>query len=487
MGLIRSRVGHVRARPTRKRCEVGGLVGYLGVRRGSSGRTEPAEYAMLTSIRIQNFKSVEKSELHLAELTLLIGANASGKSNVLEAIQLLSWIAGNGRFESIQSAMKDRQLRIRGSARNLTRMRNERDLVFHLGCVIEDVDQLGRLELDMGIEQTARGIRIVTESLRAPQAYTALPLYKVVEPAGEHSNQITVEYNNFARGKNKPQIFCADQQAVFVQLVSPARFGATHTDSQRLIPAATSAVQKWLVGILFLDPNPAVMRGYSYRSELRMQGDGANVSAVLHDLCEIQGRKSEVLDFVRSLPEQDIRDIQFSTTARDEVLLELTETFGNVEHGCEAGLLSDGTLRVLAVAATLLSVDEGSLVVIEEIDNGVHPNRAAMLLRAIRDVAARRKLHVLLTSHNPALLDALPASSLPDVTVCYRGDAGESRLVRLQDVDRYASIVAEGPLGSLVTQGVIDRYVKAPAVDEAAARKRALDLIESLMPGPEEP
>jgi hypothetical protein len=317
--------------------------------------------------------------------------------------------------------------------------------------------------------------------------YTALPLYQVVEPAGEHSNQITVQYNNFARGRNKPQIFCADQQAVFVQLVSPARFAATHTDAQRLIPAATTAVQRWLAAILFLDPNPAVMRGYSYRSELRMQGDGANVSAVLHDLCETQNRKSEVLDFIRSLPEQDIRDVRFSRTSRDEVLLELTETFGNIEQSCEAGLLSDGTLRVLAVAAALLSVEEGSLVVIEEIDNGVHPNRATMLLRAIRDVAARRKLHVLLTSHNPALLDALPASSLPDVTVCYRGESGDSKLVRLQDVDRYASIVAEGPLGALVTQGVIDHYVKAPPLDELSARKRALDLIESLMPGPEEP
>ena len=77
---------------------------------------------MLESIRVSNFKSIESAELHLAELTLLIGANASGKSNILEAIQLLSWIASNGRFETMASAMKDRQLRIRGSSRNLTRM-----------------------------------------------------------------------------------------------------------------------------------------------------------------------------------------------------------------------------------------------------------------------------------------------------------------------------------------------------------------------------
>ncbi len=441
---------------------------------------------MLRSIRIRNFKSVEQAELHLAELTLLVGVNASGKSNVLEAIQMLSWIASNGRFEGIQAAMKNRQLRLRGTVHSLTRMREAPDPVFHLGCVLDEIGELGRLELDMGLGRTATGIHVVSESLSAPEKH-ARPLYRVLQPAAAHENQLTVAYNSFADVENEPQVFCADQQAVFVQLISPARFGAEHADAQRLIPMANAAVQRWLGAVLFLDPNPSKMRGYSYRSELPMQGDGANVSAVLHDLCEGQGRKEEVLQFIRSLPEQDIRDVRFLTTPRDEVLLELVETFGQVEQGCEAALLSDGTLRVLAVAAALLSVAEGSLVVIEEIDNGVHPSRATMLLCGIQEVAKRRKLRILLTSHNPALLDALPASALPAVTVCYRGPGGDSRLARLRDLDRYASIVADGPLGTLITQGVVERYVKAPPLDEETARRRALEWVDSLMAGPEEP
>ncbi|QXE26094.1 ATPase-like protein [Richelia sinica FACHB-800] len=88
-------------------------------------------------------------------------------------------------------------------------------------------------------------------------------------------------------------------------------------------------------------------------------------------------------------------------------MVRLAETFGNTRRYCEAALLSDGTLRVLAIAAAMLSATEGSLVVIEEIDNGVHPNRAKHLLASIRDIAERRKLRVLLSTHNPALMDAL--------------------------------------------------------------------------------
>jgi hypothetical protein len=51
-------------------------------------------------------------------------------------------------------------------------------------------------------------------------------LYKVVEPALPFTNQIQVSYNNFARGPNKPQIVAVDQQAIFTQLTTPARFDA---------------------------------------------------------------------------------------------------------------------------------------------------------------------------------------------------------------------------------------------------------------------
>ena len=73
-------------------------------------------------------------------------------------------------------------------------------------------------------------------------------------------------------------------------------------------------------------------------------------------------------------------------------------------------------LHPLAIAAAMLSAPEGSLVVIEEIDNGVHPSRARHLLDSIRTVAERRKLRVLLSTHNPAMLDALPDAAAPRTT-----------------------------------------------------------------------
>jgi recombinational DNA repair ATPase RecF len=48
---------------------------------------------MLKSVTLRNFKSYREAKLYLAATTFLIGPNASGKSNALEAIRLLSWLA----------------------------------------------------------------------------------------------------------------------------------------------------------------------------------------------------------------------------------------------------------------------------------------------------------------------------------------------------------------------------------------------------------
>ena len=193
---------------------------------------------------------------------------------------------------------------------------------------------------------------------------------------------------------------------------------------------------------------------------------------MLYNLCHTQGRKEEVLAFIQALPEQDITDIRFIQTPRQEVMVQLTETFGGTETDREAPLLSDGTLRVLAIAAALLSAPHGGLVVIEEIDNGVHPSRAKELLANILAASKKNSLRVLLTSHNPALLDTLPKEAVPDVVCCYRDpEQGDSRLVRLADLTDYPDLVARGPLGQLMTQGLLDRYLKNQRTPEQKAEQ----------------
>lgn len=435
---------------------------------------------MLSAFKLGNWKSYAEAVLRLAPLTVLVGANASGKSNLIEAMQLLTWLAQGRRLSDLPAVMKSGELAIRGVPADLARDGGS----IRLGCSIDaEADALvsAGLVLDLELRTDNGGARVVGEELTGPSIGSTVGyLYRIDEPAAQHGGEVSVQYNNFARGGKKPHIWCVDQQAVFTQLLTPARFESE--GAQATIPVVCKRVQSALDTTLFLDPNPKEMRGWTFEDDHALRGDGRNVSSTLKRLVD-EGRKVEILDFIRRLPESDITEIDFLTTQRNEVMVRLIETFGAVDQARDAGVLSDGTLRVLAIAAAVLSVPEQSLVVIEEIDNGVHPGRAQMLLEALHDAAKRRNLRVLLTTHNPALADATPLESIPDVVACYRDPAtGTSKLQRLADLEDYAALVAQGPLGFLLRSGTLDRYLKQrhDHATRAAKRSALFDVLDGV-------
>lgn len=330
-------------------------------------------------------------------------------------------------------------------------------------------------------------LHIVSEQVG--DAIASLPLYQMDRPSQGLSTDAGVAYNNFARGGNKPHVTVSDQMAVFVQLESSVRFEAGHKKAQETIPEVAKRLQTTLSNILFLDPAPARMREYSFTNDKRLLGDGTNLSSVLHRLWgdasesgnePYLSQRRAILDFIQSLPEQDISGLSFLDGPRGEVMVQLQETFGGTPKVYDASLLSDGTLRVLAIAAAMLSAPEGSLVVIEEIDNGVHPSRARHLLDSIRSVAERRKLRVLLSTHNPAMLDALPDAAVPDVVFCYRDPAsGASKLIRMNSIPDVPELLVQGPLGHLMTSGALERFVKTHKGSQAR-KQQAMAWLESL-------
>lgn len=428
--------------------------------------------ARLRSITLENFRSYKRGTLNLGTLTLLVGANASGKSNLIEGFQMLSWLARGQRLEDIFRAVQDKELSVRGVPAQLAR---DGWKEFSFSCQISPND---RESLSVTIHHNGSGLRIVKECMRGSSL--KVPLYEVRGRTSKHGHDLHVAYDNFSIGGIKPEILCTDQQAVFTQLLTPARFHAKHKTAQSTIPQACRTFMESLESILFLDPVPQRMRAEGFEDDRKLRGDGSNLSSVLNDLVKNQANKAALLDFIQDLPEQNITDINFLTGTRNNVLVVLEESFGSVKTERDASLLSDGTLRALAIAAALLSAPEYSTVVMEEVDNGIHPSRARSLLAKVQKVAEERKLAVLITSHNPALLDALPDRAVPDVVFCYRDpQGGDSRLVRLQDLPNYPDLVAQGPLGRLVTQGILDRMVKQAQTPEEKI-KSGLAYVEQL-------
>jgi len=405
---------------------------------------------MISSFHIGNFKSYRDAHLPLAPLTLLIGANASGKSNAIEAIRLLSMLADGRRLEDIISDVQSSDEIIRGSSPSFPR---DGDGPVVLGCQLES-RRWNRLEIKISL-QAGGGAEIRDEVVsdstgrefyRLSSAPMQLGDFKLIARDEPETGSWTTVVSNRA--------------AVFPRLESLAS-SRPDVAVDKMVFRVGVDFRGNLERVRIFDLQPRRMRGYSFEGERVLKEDGSNVSSVLLDLASDSEMGRAMLDFVVNLPEQPFVSMSFIRTERGDAMVRLMESYGDRLALRDAPVLSDGTLRVLGIAAALFSAKPGSTIIIEEIDNGVHPSRAETLLRNIERVAKERDLRVLLTTHNPALLDRLPTDAIPHVVCAYRDpDEGDSRLVRLEDLPSYPELIARGPLGQLMTRGVLDYFLK---------------------------
>ncbi|MCC1494961.1 AAA family ATPase, partial [Cognatishimia sp. F0-27] len=165
---------------------------------------------MLLSFGLKKFKSYLAAELPLSSLTVMIGANASGKSNAIEGLRLVSWLAQGQKLPSIQYSVNRGDQIVRGTARNLP---NEGSQIFGFSCTFSN-----RWWKNWSVEVELRpdGLHITSEAITSP--YENVPLYVLDQPSSDRGTDVGVAYNNFARGGKKPHITCIDQMPIFSQL-----------------------------------------------------------------------------------------------------------------------------------------------------------------------------------------------------------------------------------------------------------------------------
>ncbi len=427
---------------------------------------------MLESIRIKGFKSYVDATLNLSPLTIMIGANASGKSNAIEALKLLSRIMQGNSLRSIASMVQQQSREIRGSVKELGFQGKD---AFEFTCNSSDA-LWSRYRIRL--RATADGRLLVDgEELNGPSE--AHPYFRA-KPSSDGTDAMTVEYNSFGGKEQRPQFASTSQVPAIIQLDNHALIDRRYKAAQRKIPRAASECRNELSGMIFINPLPSKMRGYSFHEQKSLSEDGSNVSGILCQLCGDSESKKMILEFIKSLPEQEISDIGFIETGRGDVMVTLVENFGGERRAYDATLLSDGAMRVLAAAAAVLSAPKGSLVVVEEIDNHLHPSRAARLLDLLSNIAHSRELRILIGTHNSSLLDSLPASGISKIIVSYRNpDTGASELIPMGQIQGFPILAAKGKPGQLMASGAIDAFIKKnPGPEEN--RRQALAWIESL-------
>lgn len=144
----------------------------------------------------------------------------------------------------------------------------------------------------------------------------------------------------------------------------------------------------------------------------------------------------------------DVADFEFPTDEMTgRIQLALLEKNGRIVSSYAA---SDGTLRLLAMLATLLGPNPAGLYVFEEIDNGIHPARQRLLLDLIENQTEKGHIQVVTTTHSPDLLEMVGDRTFEHTSVVCRLPDADDALVRpLADLPNASKLRQSQGLGRL--------------------------------------
>ncbi|MDE6567250.1 MAG: ATP-binding protein [Lachnospiraceae bacterium] len=412
---------------------------------------------MIKCFTFENFKSFEKAELNIETLTTLIGTNSSGKSNAIEGIAILATAVTGLELSTILDGTKNTGAVVRGGSHGCARFKTN---AFKLGCLIDlddDNDLLYEIKIGVNGHVTVdeEGMYLVKPNTLGPKKNK---IFKTKAAEYERA-EIKVQYKNGKAG-NDPDAICVRSSAILPQMIGKM---ARDSENEREIVNMLERVANHLKNIRILNPVPSDIRNYVRISDVDIRMNCDNISAVLNKMCEDADSKEKLLEIVRDLPENDVVDIEFIKTKIGDVIFALREKSNNSTNLVDARQLSDGTLRCIAVLTAVLMSESGSMVLIEEIDNGIHPARVYKLIEQLIQIGRSHKVDIVITTHNATLLDSYKKDELVGVSVVYREKGkGTGKITSFVDIDNFPSMLASGGLGN----AMIDESILAALKEE---------------------
>ena len=380
--------------------------------RSTSTRAHPSDAgnsleAMLHTVAIRGYRSLREVVLPLTPLTLVTGANGTGKSSVYRALRLLAdcgrgevvgSLAREGGLQSVLWAGPEQVTGSRRTGQSQGTVRT-RPVSLELGYASDDFGYL----VDLGLPQDAglgsffaRDPEIKREAVFAGPRLR--PSSALVRRGGEYAEVAAESGRGFAE---------------LTRSLPPYRSVLAEYAHRGALPEL-AVVRDRLRDWRFYDgfrvdaDAPARRPRIGTRTPV-LSDDGGDLAAAVQTIVEAG---------FDDLPRAVAAAFDGATVsiAVHDGLFELQLRQRGMLRPLRASELSDGTLRFLLWAAALLTPHPPSLMVLNEPETSLHPDLVEPLAQMVRAAAAATQ--VVVVTHSPAMRECLDGEHTSEIELC---------------------------------------------------------------------
>ncbi len=386
---------------------------------------------MIKTVKFVNFKSLSPQTVELGPLNVLIGANASGKSNFVDAFQFLH----DCLVENVSVAVARRL----GWRNTLKRGQNSRRAI--------------RLELQLD------GAGFPKLRMDDTKAYDPVEQLYALEVAcvkdEPYVRQESAEAFWERQGRRVSAGFTRDQWSVRTSdpRRTKERSYASSGKTALELPRATLrshglsvAIRSWR--FYQLDVH-AARTASTWETEDVLMGDGKNLARVLESVPKVNGQTYERLSKLMAVLVPGFESCR--TDRRPDGTVAFTVKEEGITKPFPPSAISDGTIRLLGVLlAVLHQPTEAGLVCIDEPERCVHPQILKTLVEVMREASKERQ--ILVTTHSAELVRWLEPS---EVLLVDKKD-NQTIIASAQDVKHIEKFLKEFRLDELWLHGYLE-------------------------------
>jgi predicted ATPase len=324
---------------------------------------------MFTSLRLERFKSFKDAELKLGPFTVLIGANASGKSNVRDAFRFLH---GIGRGYSLADIIGEKYgeggervwTGIRGGIPEIA-YRKSRSFTLTAHVREDEEDQQYRIEV--AIDRSKNTGRVAAEELTSSLSGTCFEAKST--KGGLSSIRFNAMWPRVPRdGYSFSESTIPNNYSFLSNIYNPLRFlESMENKTYDWFFHGSRDYNEWIKlgkSMRFFEWALDAIRQPSLPGQDVLSDNGRNLSSVLQAICREGQGKRALLSWIAELTPIDAVDFEFPTDPTGKVLATLVEKNGQRITLASA---SDGTLRFLAFLAAFLGPHPSRFYFFEEL------------------------------------------------------------------------------------------------------------------------